>query len=117
IGTSTEALSYPEIPRHLIVVGGGYIGLELGSVWRRLGAKVTVVGLLARILPGMDGEIAAEAKRVFEKQGLEFRLASRVVCARVEGTQCLVEFEGAEPLRCDRVLVAVGRHTMTEGLR
>jgi dihydrolipoamide dehydrogenase len=116
IGTSTEALSYPEIPRHLIVVGGGYIGLELGSVWRRLGATVTVVEFLDRILPGMDGEIAAEAKRVFEKQGLEFRLASRVVCARVEGTQCLVEFEGAEPLRCDRVLVAVGRHPMTEGL-
>lgn len=116
IGTSTEALDYAEVPRRLVVVGAGYIGLELGSVWRRLGAKVTIVEYLDRILPGMDGEIAAEARRLFEKQGLELRLGSRVTSARVEGGGCVLECEGAEPLRCDRVLVAVGRVPVTEGL-
>ena len=70
IGTSTEALSYPDVPKHLVVIGAGYIGLELGSVWRRLGAKVTVLEFLDRILPGMDAEIAAEARKIFEKQGI-----------------------------------------------
>src|SRR4051794_35079252 len=72
IGTSTEALSYPEVPKHLVVIGAGYIGLELGSVWKRLGARVTVLEFLDRILPGMDSDIASEAKKIFEKQGLEF---------------------------------------------
>src|SRR5207244_9787648 len=76
IGTSTEALSYPEVPKHLVVIGAGYIGLELGSVWRRLGAKVTVLEYLDRILYGMDAEIAAESKKLFEKQGLEFRMGT-----------------------------------------
>lgn len=116
IGTSTEALAYPDVPGHLVVVGAGYIGLELGSVWRRLGARVTVLEHLDRILPGMDAEIASEAQRVLERQGLEFRLQSRVTGARVEGGACVVECEGAEPLRCDRVLVAVGRRPVTEGL-
>jgi dihydrolipoamide dehydrogenase len=116
IGTSTEALDYAEVPRRMAVVGAGYIGLELGSVWRRLGAKVTIVEYLDRILPGMDGEIAAEARRLFEKQGLELRLGSRVTSARVEGGGCVLECEGVEPLRCDRVLVAVGRVPVTEGL-
>jgi dihydrolipoamide dehydrogenase len=116
IGTSTEALSYPDVPGHLVVIGAGYIGLELGSVWRRLGARVTVVEYLDRILPGMDAEIAAEARRVFERQGLEFRLGSRVTAARVEGDTCVVECLEAKPLHCDRVLVAVGRRPMTTGL-
>jgi dihydrolipoamide dehydrogenase len=116
IGTSTEALSYPDVPGHLVVIGAGYIGLELGSVWRRLGARVTVVEYLDRILPGMDAEIAAEAQHLFERQGLEFRLGSRVTGARIEGGGCVLEFVDAQPLHCDRVLVAVGRRPMTTGL-
>ncbi|MDB6109699.1 MAG: dihydrolipoamide dehydrogenase [Pedosphaera sp.] len=116
IGTSTEALSYPEVPGHLVVIGAGYIGLELGSVWRRLGAKVTVLEYLNRILPGMDDETAAEAKKIFERQGLEFRLGAKVTGAKVRGKQCVVEAAGAEPLVCDRVLLAVGRVPNTDGL-
>jgi dihydrolipoamide dehydrogenase len=116
IGTSTEGLSYPEVPRRLAVIGAGYIGLELGSVWRRLGAEVVVLEFLDRILPGMDAEIAAEAQKVLAKQGLQFRLKSRVTAARRDGDGCLVHCEGAEPLACDRVLVAVGRKPHTEGL-
>ena len=116
IGTSTEALRYAQVPDHLVVIGAGYIGLELGSVWRRLGARVTVVEYLDRILPGIDAEIAAEARQVFERQGLEFRLGTRVTGARVDGDQCVVECQDAKPLRCDRVLVAVGRRPMTAGL-
>lgn len=116
IGTSTEALSYPEVPEHLIVIGAGYIGLEMGSVWLRLGAKVTVLEYLDRILPGMDNEIAAEAHKLFKKQGFDFRLGSRVTGASVDGSKCSVEIEGAEPIVGDRVLVAVGRKPNTEGL-
>ncbi|MEX1098083.1 MAG: dihydrolipoyl dehydrogenase [Planctomycetales bacterium] len=116
IGTSTEALSYEEVPRHLVVIGGGYIGLEMGTVWRRLGAKVTVLEYLDRILPGTDAEVAAEAKKLFEKQGLEFRLRSRVTGAEARQKKCVVECEGQEPLECDRVLVAVGRAPHTDGL-
>lgn len=116
IGTSTEAINYPEVPQHLIVIGAGYIGLELGSVWRRLGAKVTVLEYLDRILPGMDTELADEALKVFRKQGLEFRLGTKVLAARVEDDECIVECEGAESLRADRVLVAVGRVPNTESL-
>jgi dihydrolipoamide dehydrogenase len=116
IGTSTEALSYPEVPKHLVVIGAGYIGLELGSVWSRLGAKVTVLEFLDRILPGMDSDIAAEAKKLFEKQGLEFRLKAKVTSAKVENGQCKVECEGSEPITCDRVLLAVGRAPNTEKL-
>ena len=116
IGTSTEALSYSEVPGHLVVIGAGYIGLELSSVWRRLGAKVTVLEFLPRILPGLDSELAAEAQKLFAKQGLEFRLGTRVTAARVEGTGCVVEIEGGEPIACDRVLLAVGRVPHTEGL-
>ncbi|MGH7681656.1 MAG: dihydrolipoyl dehydrogenase [Candidatus Eiseniibacteriota bacterium] len=116
IGTSTEALSYAAVPQHLVVIGAGYIGLELGSVWCRLGAKVTVIEYLDRILPGMDFEMAREGQRLLERQGLEFRLGQRVTGARVEGNGCVVECEGQEPTRCDRVLVAVGRAPNTEGL-
>lgn len=116
IGTSTEALSYPEAPKHLVVIGGGYIGLELGSVWRRLGARVTVLEFLDRILFGLDAEMAAEAYKLFQKQGLEFRLGCKVTGARVENGKCLVEAEGQELIVCDRVLVAVGRAPNTQGL-
>ena len=116
IGTSTEALSYPEVPKHLVVIGAGYIGLELGSVWGRLGSKVTVLEYLDRILPGMDSEMAKEAQKIFTKQGLTFKLGSKVTGARVDGDHCVVEVEGAEPIECDRVLVCVGRTPNTEGL-
>ena len=109
IGTSTEALAYPEVPGHLVVIGGGYIGLELGSVWKRLGSKVTVVEFLPRILAGLDSEVAGEAFKIFTKQGLEFRLGAKVTAARVSDGACVVEVEGAEALKADRVLLAVGR--------
>ena len=116
IGTSTEALSYPEVPKHLVVIGAGYIGLELSSVWNRLGAKVTVLEFLPRILPGMDSELAAEAQKIFAKQGLEFRLGARVTAARATPNGCRVEIESAEAVECDRVLLAVGRLPNTENL-
>lgn len=116
IGTSTEALSYATVPEHLVVIGAGIIGLELGSVWNRLGAKVTVIEYLERILPTLDGEIAKEAQRVFTKQGLTFMLGSRVSGAHVESGKAVVTVAGAEAIHADRVLVAVGRVPNTEGL-
>ena len=116
VGTSTDALTYDKVPEHLIVIGAGYIGLELGSVWNRLGAKVTVVEFLDRILPGMDAEIAADALKIFKKQGLGFRLGARVVSAKAQGDKAIVEIEGQEPLSAERVLVAVGRKPNTDGL-
>lgn len=116
IGTSTEALDYREVPEHLVVIGAGYIGLELGSVWKRLGAKVTVLEYLDRILPGMDAELSKEALKIFKKQGLEFRLGAKVTSAKLEGEACVVEVEGQDAIRCDRVLVAVGRKPNTNGL-
>ena len=109
IGTSTEALAYGEVPKHLVVIGAGVIGLELGSVWRRLGAQVTVLEYLDRILPGIDSEIAADAQKLFKRQGFKFHLGSRVTAARVEDGKCVVERADAEPIECDRVLLAVGR--------
>jgi len=116
IGTSTEALAYPSVPNHLVVIGAGVIGLELGSVWARLGAKVTVLEYLDRILPGTDTEVAALARKLFEKQGLTFKLGVRVTGARVEDEACIVTAEGLDPITCDRVLLAVGRRPNTEGL-
>ncbi len=116
IGTSTEALSYSAVPKHLVVIGAGYIGLELGSVWKRLGAKVTVLEFLDRILPGMDTEIASDAKKIFEKQGIEFRLNAKVLSASHEQNECVIEIENSSPLRCDKVLLAVGRVPNTDGL-
>ena len=109
IGTSTEALGYPTVPQHLVVIGAGVIGLELGCVWSRLGSKVTVLEYLNRILPGMDTEIATEAQKILQKQGLEFRLGMRVTGARVVEGKCVVECDGQPPIECDRVLLAVGR--------
>ena len=116
IGSSTEALAYTSVPKHLVVIGAGYIGLELGSVWLRLGAEVTVVEYLDRILPGMDSEIAREGRKLLERQGMEIRLQQKVVGAKVKGKDCVVECEGQEPIKADRVLVAVGRAPNTEGL-
>jgi dihydrolipoamide dehydrogenase len=116
IGTSTEALAWSEVPGRLVVIGAGAIGLEMGSVWARLGSKVTVLEYLDRILPGMDAEIAGETHKVLKKQGIEFRLGARVTAAKVKGKTCVVEAEGMEAIECDRVLLAVGRKPMTEGL-
>ena len=116
IGTSTEALAYHEVPRHLVVIGAGYIGLEMGSVWLRLGAKVTVLEYLDRILPGMDAEIAGEALRLFKRQGMEFRLGAKVTGAKSTKGLVVVSLEGQEPIEADRVLLAVGRVPQTEGL-
>ncbi|MFO0980340.1 MAG: dihydrolipoyl dehydrogenase [Planctomycetota bacterium] len=116
IGTSTDALAYQAVPEHLVVIGAGYIGLELGSVWSRLGARVTVLEYLDRILPGMDDELAADAHKMLAKQGLQFRLHSRVTGARGTKSGCVVECEGQAPIECDRVLLAVGRTPNTDGL-
>ncbi len=116
IGTSDQAIAYDQVPDHLVVIGAGVIGLELGSVWARLGAKVTVLEYLPTILPGMDAETARMAQKIFKKQGMSFHLGARVTSARVEGDGCVVEVEGLEPFACDRVLVAVGRRPYTESL-
>jgi len=116
VGTSTEALSFPGVPKSLVVIGAGYIGLEMGSVWRRLGSQVTVVEYLDRILPGMDLEIAREALKLFKKQGFEFKLGCKVTSARRDGDMAVVEIEGQEPLRAERVLLSAGRVPNTDGL-
>lgn len=109
IGDSTTALSYSEVPERLVVIGGGYIGLELGSVWSRLGSRVIVLEALERILPGLDLEIGQLARRAFEKQGLEFQTGSWVESATFDGKQCVVKCKDSEPIECDRVLLATGR--------
>ncbi len=109
LGNSTLALSFQEVPRRLVVIGGGYIGLELGSVWNRLGSQVVVLEGMERILPGMDTEIAQLAHRTFEKQGIEIRVKSWVEGASWNGQQCVVRCKDQEPIVCDRVLVSAGR--------
>ena len=116
IGNSTMALSLNEVPERLTVIGGGYIGLELGSVWNRLGSKVTVLEALDRILPGMDQELSSLAYRSFTKQGIEFRLQAWVESARVEDGKCVVRCKGAEPIVSDRVLLATGRVPVSQGI-
>jgi len=116
IVTSTEALSFSEVPKRLVVIGAGYIGLELSCVWQRFGAQVTVLEYLDRILPGMDEEMAREAQKIFTRQGLDFQLNTRVTSVRRDGATCVVEREGGEPLSCDYVLLSVGRLPNTEGL-
>lgn len=119
IGTSTEALKYASVPEHLVVIGAGVIGLELGSVWQRLGTKVTVLEYLPRILPGLDGEIATLAQKVLTKQGLQFQLGVKVTGAKLQGESCIVTFttgDETKELSCDRVLLAVGRRPFTAGL-
>lgn len=117
VGSSTEALDYDTIPERLVVIGAGAIGLELGSVWNRLGSKVTVLEFLDRILPGSDAEIAAEAQRILAKQGLKFQLGARVEGVEVVDHECRVKIAGSDaPVVCDRVLMAVGRRPFTHGL-
>ena len=113
------ALRIPEVPKHLVVIGGGVIGLELGSVWRRLGAKVTVVELAPTILPGNDADIVKEADKVFRKQGLDIRAGTRVTGATRDGDVVRVEIEKdgtTETLEADRVLVSVGRRPSLRGI-
>lgn len=116
ITTSTEALSYTSVPRTFVVIGAGYIGLELGSVWNRLGSKVIVLEYLDRVLPGLDSELSAEAQKIFTAQGLEFRLKTKVLRAKRKGDQAIVDCEGAEPIIADKVLLAAGRRPNTQGL-
>ncbi len=116
IGDSTTALGYPNVPKTLVVIGGGYIGLELGSVWNRLGAKVVILEGMDRVLPGLDQEIARVAKRTFEKQGLEFHTSMWVESAKRNNGVCEVKCKGADPIECDRVLVSAGRSPNTNNL-
>lgn len=116
VGTSDQAIAYPKVPENLVVIGGGVIGLELGSVWNRLGSKVTVLEYLPTILGGMDGEIAKAAEKIFKKQGLEIRTGVRVTAAFARDGKGVVECEGDEPLVADRVLLATGRIPNTDGL-
>jgi dihydrolipoamide dehydrogenase len=120
IVSSTEALSFDRVPEHLVVVGAGYIGLELGSVWKRLGAKVTVIEFLPRIVPMADKETGTLLHKSLAKQGLDIQLETRVTGAKVEGNRVTVsaETKDGKPLsyECDRVLVAVGRRPYTDGL-
>lgn len=118
---STGALSLPEVPKSLIVIGAGVIGLELGSVWKRLGAEVTVVEFLDRILPGTDTEVANAFQKILTKQGFKFKLASKVTGATATDKQVQLTVEpvaggAAETLQADYVLVAIGRRPFTEGL-
>jgi len=121
IVSSTGALDLTEVPKKMVVIGGGVIGLELGSVWRRLGAEVTVVEFLDRILAGMDGDVAKQFQRMLQKQGVSFKLGSKVTSAKASGKGVKLTVEpakggDAETLEADIVLVAVGRKPYTEGL-
>jgi dihydrolipoamide dehydrogenase len=118
---STGALELPQVPKHLVVIGGGVIGLELGSVWRRLGAEVTVVEYLDQILPGMDSEIRKESAKIFKKQGFKLRTSTKVTGAERSGETVRLTVEpsqggAAETIDADVVLVSIGRRPNTDGL-
>lgn len=118
---STGALALPEVPKHLVVIGAGVIGLELGSVWRRLGSEVTVVEYLDRICPGLDDETAKTLQRTLSKQGMNFKLATKVSAAKATAKGVTLDLQPAaggavEPLQADYVLVAIGRRPYTVGL-
>jgi dihydrolipoamide dehydrogenase len=118
---STGALALDRVPNHMVVIGGGVIGLELGSVWRRLGAKVTVVEFLDQLLPGMDGDVRKEAAKIFKKQGMELRLSNKVTGVAVRGKTATLTLEPSaggtsETLEADCVLVAIGRRPFVDGL-
>jgi dihydrolipoamide dehydrogenase len=113
------ALRIPRVPEHLIVIGGGVIGLELGSVWRRVGAKVTVIELLPNILPGTDPDIVKEAEKIFRKQGLEIRTGAKVSGAQIEGNRVTLDVESDgnhEKISGDYVLVSIGRKPSLNGI-
>jgi dihydrolipoamide dehydrogenase len=121
IVTSTGALELDKVPEHLVVIGAGVIGLELGSVWRRLGSRVTVIEFLDRILPGMDAELATAARRILTKQGLTFRLGAKVTSAAVSDVGVNLKLEPAkggaeETIAADVVLLSIGRRPYVEGL-
>lgn len=119
IVSSTEALEFDKVPGHLVVIGAGVIGLELGSVWMRLGSKVTVIEALDRVLPPMDGAVSAEMKKILEKQGMTFMLSTKLMKAEKSGKQVKVTAEKdgqSVELTCDKVLVSVGRRAYTDGL-
>ncbi len=121
IVSSTGALALPAVPEHLIVIGGGYIGLEMGSVWQRLGARVTVVEFLDRILPGMDGEVSKQMQRILGRQGMKFKLSTKVTGAKQTNTGVALTIEPAkggtaETLDGDVVLMSIGRRPFTDGL-
>lgn len=118
---STGGLELAKVPEHLVVIGGGVIGLELGSVWRRVGAKVTVVEYLDQILPGFDGDVRKESAKLFKKQGIEFRTGTKVTGVSVSGGKATVTIEPAnggasETIEADNVLVAIGRKPNTDNL-
>ena len=118
---STGALELAKVPENMVVIGGGVIGLELGSVWKRLGAKVTVVEFLDQILPGFDGDVRKEANKIMKKQGLEFKLSTKVTGVTVAGDKATLTLEPAaggeaETIEADAVLVSIGRRPNTEGL-
>jgi dihydrolipoamide dehydrogenase len=119
--SSDEALSLPKVPKHLVVIGGGYIGLEMGSVWRRLGAKVTVVEYMDRITPGMDKEITKNFTRILTKQGMELMTSTKVVGVKTTSRSATVTVEpaaggDAQEIKCDVVLMSVGRKPHTDTL-
>ncbi|MCB5943645.1 dihydrolipoyl dehydrogenase [Acidocella sp. KAb 2-4] len=121
IVTSTGALELDKVPGHLVVIGGGVIGLELGSVWRRLGAEVTVVEFLERITPGLDGEISKTFQQMLAKQGFKFKLGHKVTSAKADAKGVTLTVEpakggAAEEIKADIVLLAIGRYAYTEGL-
>ncbi|MBL8657985.1 MAG: dihydrolipoyl dehydrogenase [Altererythrobacter sp.] len=118
---STGALELPAVPKKMVVIGAGVIGLELGSVWRRLGAEVTCVEFLDEVLPGMDGDVRKEARKIFRKQGIEFKLSTKVTGCTVKGKKATLTMEPAaggasETIEADCVLVSIGRRPNTEGL-
>jgi dihydrolipoamide dehydrogenase len=121
IVSSTGALTLGEVPKSMVLVGGGVIGLEMGSVWQRLGAKVTVVEFLDRIMPGMDGEVSKQMQRILQKQGMAFKLSTKVTGAKVTAKGVTLTVEpaaggAAETIETDIVLVAIGRRPYTDGL-
>jgi dihydrolipoamide dehydrogenase len=119
IVSSREALNFDSVPKHLGIVGGGYIGLELGSVWLRLGAKVTVIEMLPNIAAGLDGQVGRKLQRVLKRQGIEFKLQTKVAGAETLKNSVRVNLEtskGAESLTCHPLLVSVGRRPLTRGL-
>ncbi|MBA2936624.1 dihydrolipoyl dehydrogenase [Sphingomonas sp. CGMCC 1.13654] len=119
--SSTGALELAKVPETMVVIGGGVIGLELGSVWKRLGAKVTVVEFLDQMLPGFDGDVRKETNKIMKKQGLEFRLSTKVTGVKVDGGKATLTVEpaaggAAETIEADAVLVSIGRKPNTDGL-
>ena len=119
--SSTQALSLEKVPKNLIIIGAGYIGLEMGSVWKRLGSNVTVIEYLDHVTPGMDKEISKEFQKILTKQGLKFKLNCKVNSVKTLNDKTIVEYTDNvkkidESIECDKVLVSVGRKPYTEGL-